>query len=177
MNILPLSRIWLLPLMMAGSIQLAVSSQQRLWETLPETPGAPVWLMLDEEEDDDEEDKELGSPPKLMLMLGNSALRPSCHSFTLILSTQLLFSAWKQGERKLYHQQHMDNSISLKKTNKRKKFCKALLSTAVKFSFWLLNQGSVNNQGLIMNYVLKYCNLIYGLRLSIKRKTALFPLF
>lgn len=59
-----------------------------------------MWLTLDEE-DDDEEDKELGSPPKLMLMLGKSALRPSCHSFTFKLSTHVLFSAWKQGERKL----------------------------------------------------------------------------
>lgn len=57
--------------------------------------------MLDEEEEDgNEEDEELGSPPKLMLMLGNSALSPSCHSFTFIFSTQLLFSAWKQGEGK-----------------------------------------------------------------------------
>lgn len=60
---------------------------------LPESPGAPVWLTLDEEEeDDDEEDEGLGSPPKLMLMLGNSALKPSCHSLTFILSPQLLFS-------------------------------------------------------------------------------------
>lgn len=57
--------------------------------------------MLDEEEDDDEEDEELGSPPKLMLMLGKSALRPSCHSFTFRFSTLLLFSAWRQGEMKL----------------------------------------------------------------------------
>lgn len=60
-----------------------------------------MWLTLDEEEDDDEEDKELGSPPKLMLMLGKSALRPSCHSFTFKLCTHVLFSVRKQGERKL----------------------------------------------------------------------------
>lgn len=48
-----------------------------------------MWLTLDEEEEDEEEDEELGSPPKLMLMLGNNALRPSCHSFTLIFSIEL----------------------------------------------------------------------------------------
>lgn len=71
--------------------------------------------MLDEEHDDDEEDKEVGSPPKLMLMLGNRALRPSCHSFTFILFTQLPFSVWRQEERKLEHWRYMDNGINLKK--------------------------------------------------------------
>lgn len=76
-----------LPVMMAGSIQLAVPSQLRLC-VMP-----PVWFTLEEEEDDeDEEDEELGSPPKLMLMLGKSALSPSCHSFTFRLSAELLFS-------------------------------------------------------------------------------------
>lgn len=73
--------------------------------------------MLDEEEDDDEEDEELGSPPKLMLMLGKSALRPSCHSFTFRFSTLLLFSAWRQGEMKLLEKYSMtkntDYSFSL----------------------------------------------------------------
>lgn len=76
-----------IPVMMAGSIQLAVPSQLRLCE-MP-----PVWFMLEEEEDEDDEDEEeLGSPPKLMLMLGKSALSPSCHSFTFRLSTEVLFS-------------------------------------------------------------------------------------
>lgn len=53
-----------------------------------------MWLTLDkEEEEEDDEEEELGCPPKLMLMLGNSALRPSCHCFTCILSAQLLLSA------------------------------------------------------------------------------------
>lgn len=75
-----------IPVMMAGSIQLAVPSQLRLCE-MP-----PVWFTLDEEEEDEDEDEELGSPPKLMLMLGKSALSPSCHSFTFRLSTEVLFS-------------------------------------------------------------------------------------
>lgn len=75
------------PVMMAGSIQLAVPSQLRLCE-MP-----PGWFTLEEEEDDEDEDEEeLGSPPKLMLMLGKSALSPSCHSFTFRLSTEVLFS-------------------------------------------------------------------------------------
>ena len=84
-------------MMMAGSIQLAVPSQLRLWETPPLEPaGAPVWLTLDEEEDEEEDDgEEPGSPPKLMLMLGRSALRPSCHSFTFIPSPAPLCSARK----------------------------------------------------------------------------------
>lgn len=78
------------PVMMAGSIQLAVPSQLRLCE-MP-----PVWFTLEEEEDDEDEDEEeLGSPPKLMLMLGKSALSPSCHSFTFRLSTEVLFSVWE----------------------------------------------------------------------------------
>lgn len=76
-------------MMMAGSIQLAVPSQLRLCE-MP-----PVWFTLDEEEEDEDEDEELGSPPKLMLMLGKSALSPSCHSFTFRLSTEVLFSVWE----------------------------------------------------------------------------------
>lgn len=77
-----------IPVMIAGSIQLAVPSQLRLCEILP------VWFTLDEEEDEDEDEdeEELGSPPKLMLMLGKSALSPSCHSFTFRLSTEVLFS-------------------------------------------------------------------------------------
>lgn len=78
------------PVIMAGSIQLAVPSQLRLCE-MP-----PVWFTLEEEEDDEDEDEEeLGSPPKLMLMLGKSALSPSCHSFTFRLSTEALFSVWE----------------------------------------------------------------------------------
>lgn len=78
------------PVMMAGSIQLAVPSQLRLCE-MP-----PVWFTLEEEDDDEDEDEEeLGSPPKLMLMLGKSALSPSCHSFTFRLSTEALFSVWE----------------------------------------------------------------------------------
>lgn len=76
------------PVMMAGSIQLAVPSQLRLCE-MP-----PGWFTLEEEEeeDEDEDEEELGSPPKLMLILGKSALSPSCHSFTFRLSTEVLFS-------------------------------------------------------------------------------------
>lgn len=80
--------------MMAGSIQLAVPSQLRLC-VMP-----PVWFTPDEDdeedEDEDEEDEELGKPPKLMLMLGKRARRPSCHSLTFILSSELLFSVWKE---------------------------------------------------------------------------------
>ncbi len=77
-------------MIMAGSIQLAVPSQLRLCE-MP-----PVWFTLDEEdEDEDEDEEELGSPPKLMLMLGKSALSPSCHSFTFRLSTKVPFSVWE----------------------------------------------------------------------------------
>lgn len=86
--------------------------------------------MLDEEHDDDEEEKEVGSPPKLMLMLGNRALRPSCHSFTFILFTQLPFSVWRQEERKLEHWWYMDNGISLKK---KSSLCQAIVSTSIFF--------------------------------------------
>lgn len=83
--------------MIAGSIQLAVPSQLRLC-VMP-----PVWFIPDEDdeedEDEDEEDEELGKPPKLMLMLGKRARRPSCHSLTFILSTKLLFSAWTERKR------------------------------------------------------------------------------
>ena len=62
--------------------------------------GPPMWLTLLEEEEDeeDEEDEELGSPPKLMLMLGRSALRPSCHSLTFSPSIELLCSEDRERE-------------------------------------------------------------------------------
>lgn len=73
-----------LPVMMAGSVQLPGLSQLRLSVVAVLDVGA-LWLALEGEE-------ELGSPPKLMLMLGRSALSPSCHSFTFKLSTELLLS-------------------------------------------------------------------------------------
>lgn len=82
------------PVMMAGSIQLVVPSQLRLCERPTGPPGTPMWFILEVEEDEEEEDDdvEFGMPPKLMLMFGRSALRPSCHSFTFMLSTEPLFS-------------------------------------------------------------------------------------
>lgn len=70
--------------MMAGSVQLPGLSQLTLSEVAVLDVGA-LWLALEGEE-------ELGSPPKLMLMLGRSALSPSCHSFIFKLSTELLLS-------------------------------------------------------------------------------------
>lgn len=72
-----------LPVMMAGSVQLPGLSQLRLSVVAVLDVGA-LWLAL--------EGEELGSPPKLMLMLGRSALSPSCHSFIFKLSTELLLS-------------------------------------------------------------------------------------
>ena len=47
--------------MIAGSIQLAVLSQLRLWETPPGPSAAPVWwweaLDVDEAEEDEEEEE------------------------------------------------------------------------------------------------------------------------
>lgn len=84
--------------MIAGSIQLAVPSQLRLC-VMP-----PVWFTPDEDdeedEDEDEDDEEFGKPPKLILMLGKRARRPSCHSLTFILSTELLLSAWTARKRR-----------------------------------------------------------------------------
>lgn len=118
-----------LPVMMAGSIQLAGPSQLRLWDNPPEPTGTPVWLTLDEEEDDDEDEEALGCPPKLMLMFGKSALRPSCHSFIFILSRVLLLSAHKHGDMKsvdIWHRQIISWNttrakffFSLKVKNKR----------------------------------------------------------
>lgn len=80
-----------MPVMIAGSIQLAVPSQLRLCE-IPAGPGGPpTWLTL-LEDDDDEEEEEFGRPPKLILMFGRRALRPSCHSFTFKPSIEPLFS-------------------------------------------------------------------------------------
>lgn len=81
--------------MMAGSIQLVVPSQLRLCESPTEPAGIPMWFILEVEEEEEEEDDdvEFGMPPKLMLIFGRSALRPSCHSFTFMLSTEPLFSA------------------------------------------------------------------------------------
>lgn len=78
--------------MIAGSIQLAVPSQLRLCEMPAGPTGPPMWFTLLEDEEDDEEE-EFGRPPKLILMLGRSALRPSCHSFTFKPSIEPLFSA------------------------------------------------------------------------------------
>lgn len=87
------------PVMMAGSIQLVVPSQLRLCESPTGPAGSPMWFILevDEEEEEEEDDVEFGMPPKFMLIFGRSALRPSCHSFTFMLSTELLFSA--EGEK------------------------------------------------------------------------------
>jgi len=108
----------LLPVMMAGSIQLAVFSQQLTPEPTPPKPtpsagggagggrgGPAAWLtpFREEDEDEDEEDEEeegeelLGRPPKLMLMLGRSARSPSCHSLTLRPSSEPLCSARRHG--------------------------------------------------------------------------------
>lgn len=81
-----------LPVIIAGSIQLAVLSQLRLCE-MP--VGPPMWLTLLEDEEDEEEE-EFGRPPKLILMLGRRALRPSCHSFTFNPSIEPLFSAGEE---------------------------------------------------------------------------------
>lgn len=74
-----------LPVMMAGSVQLPGLSQLRLSVVAVLDVGA-LWLLALEGQ------AELGSPPKLMLMLGRSALSPSCHSFIFKLSTELLLS-------------------------------------------------------------------------------------
>lgn len=74
-----------LPVMMAGSVQLPGLSQLRLSVVAVLDVGA-LWLLVLEGQ------AELGSPPKLMLMLGRSALSPSCHSFIFKLSTELLLS-------------------------------------------------------------------------------------
>lgn len=81
-----------LPVMMAGSVQLPGLSQLRLSVVAVLDVGA-LWLALEGEE-------ELGSPPKLMLMLGRSALSPSCHSFILKLSTELLLSGRFTNKKK-----------------------------------------------------------------------------
>lgn len=80
-----------IPVMMAGSIKLAVLSQLRLCETPVEPNGTPMWFTLEVEEEEEEE-VEFGRPPKLMLIFGRSARSPSCHSFTFKLSTEPLFS-------------------------------------------------------------------------------------
>lgn len=72
------------PVIMAGSIQLVGQSQFRLLVVALLDVGA-LWVAFGGEE-------ALGSPPKLMFMLGRSALSPSCHSFIFILSTELLWS-------------------------------------------------------------------------------------
>lgn len=73
-----------IPVMIAGSIQLPELSQFRLSVVAVLDVGT-LWLALEGEE-------ALGSPPKLMLMFGRSALSPSCHSFIFKLSTELLLS-------------------------------------------------------------------------------------
>lgn len=85
--------------MIAGSIQLAVPSQLRLCEIPAGPVGPPMWLTLLEDEEDEEEE-EFGRPPKLILMFGRRALRPSCHSFTFKPSIEPLFSA---GEERKTH--------------------------------------------------------------------------
>lgn len=82
--------------MIAGSIQLAVPSQLRLCEMPAGPAGPPMWLTLLEDEEEEEEE-EFGRPPKLILMLGSRALRPSCHSFTFKPSIEPLFSV---GEKR-----------------------------------------------------------------------------
>lgn len=89
-----------LPVMIAGSIQLPELSQFRLSVVAVLDVGT-LWLALEGEE-------ALGSPPKLMLMFGRSALSPSCHSFIFKLSTELLLSRrftnkkkWKIKNKKL----------------------------------------------------------------------------
>lgn len=89
-----------LPVMIAGSIQLAVPSQLRLCEMPAGPAGPPMWLTLLEDEEDEEEE-EFGRPPKLILMLGKRALSPSCHSFTFKPSIEPLFSAGEERETDL----------------------------------------------------------------------------
>lgn len=79
---------YILPVIIAGSIQLAGLSQLKVCE-MP--AGPPIWLTLLEDEDEEEEE-EFGRPPKLILMFGRRALRPSCHSFTFKPSIEPLFS-------------------------------------------------------------------------------------
>lgn len=82
-------------MIIAGSIQLAVPSQLKLCE-MP--AGPPIWLTLLEDEEEEEEE-EFGRPPKLILMLGRRALRPSCHSFTFKPSIEPLFSVGEYEKR------------------------------------------------------------------------------
>lgn len=70
------------PVIIAGSIQLLPLSQFRL-VLLAEVVAA--WFT-------EEQEAAFGSPPKLMLIFGNSARRPSCHSFTFKLATLLPLS-------------------------------------------------------------------------------------
>lgn len=63
---------------------------------MPAGPASPpMWLTLLEDEEDEEEE-EFGRPPKLILMLGRRALRPSCHSFTFKPSIEPLFSVGEE---------------------------------------------------------------------------------
>lgn len=82
-----------LPVMIAGSIQLPGLSQFRLSVVAVLDVGT-LWLALEGEE-------ALGSPPKLMLMFGRSALSPSCHSFIFKLSTELLLSGRFTNKKKM----------------------------------------------------------------------------
>lgn len=82
---------YILPVIIAGSIQLAVLSQLKVCEMPAGPVGPPIWLTLLEDEDEEEEE-EFGRPPKLILMFGRRALRPSCHSFTFKPSIEPLFS-------------------------------------------------------------------------------------
>lgn len=86
--------------MMAGSIQLLVLSQLRLCEMPAGPEGPPMWLTLLEDEEDEEEEQ-FGNPPKLMLMFGRRALRPSCHSFTFKPSIEPLFSV-ETGQEQMF---------------------------------------------------------------------------
>ncbi len=118
--------------MMARSITLAVPSQQRLLEIFSDVYGALMWLMLEEEEEEAAE-KGVGQSTKVNLDVGISTLRRSCHSFTFTLSSQRLFSAWKQGEKKLTEQHIHGLQCKVSVT-----LCHVLSSC-----FWLLSQRLV----------------------------------
>lgn len=150
-----LSVLQSVPVMIAGSIQLAVPSQLRLCE-MP-----PVWFTLEEEEDDEDEDEEeLGSPPKLMLMLGKSALSPSCHSFTFRLSTEALFSVWEGNGRVSKHpsvqrhQKRRDGGTTGEMNRRWRKRKKKQLSVS---TFYLYNTktSAASCVNLVINFQIK----------------------
>lgn len=110
--------------MIAGSIQLPELSQFRLSVVAVLDVGT-LWLALEGEE-------ALGSPPKLMLMFGRSALSPSCHSFIFKLSTELLLSRRFTNKKKMKDK---------KKNKKLKLETDVLLWWGMGFCFYFLKSS------------------------------------